>query len=272
MDLCGKCAVVTGAGQGIGRAIAQALADAGMRVVVSDRDAALATKVASEVDGIAVPCDVCDPDQIAQLMARAVDAFGQIDLLCSNAGFAQGEPDSAVSATDEQWQASWDVHVMAHVRAVRLVLPGMIDRGQGALINVASAAGLLSQIGDSAYSASKHAAVSLAQSLAIAHGDQGITVSVVCPLYVATPLLGYADDAPDGMPNDRVIRPGDVAQALMAGLAAGRFLILPHPEAGIFAQRRAEDMDRWIDGMRTLRREICDADVPVNLKDLHRRI
>ncbi len=272
MDLAGKTAVVTGAGQGIGRAICHALAAEGMRVVASDRDADLAQKVAAEIGGLAVPCDVTVPEQIEALVARARAAFGRIDLLCSNAGFATGEPESAVSASDAQWQASWDVHVMAHVRATRLVLPEMIARGEGCLINVASAAGLLCQIGDAAYSASKHAAVSLAQSLAITHADQGIHVSLVCPLYVATPLLGYDDDAPEGMPNDRVIGSREVAVALIEGLHAGRFLILPHPEAQDFARRRAADMDRWIEGMRALRRDIWKDGAPASLQDLHRLI
>lgn len=273
MALRGKTAVVTGAGQGIGRAISHALAREGMRVVVSDLDHALCDKVAAEVAGLAVPCDVRDPAQIAALVARAEAAFGPVDLLCSNAGFAKGDPDTAVSAPDAQWQDSWDVHVMAHVRAARLVLPGMIARGHGALVNVASAAGLLSQINDAAYSATKHAAVSLAQSLAISHGGQGIQVSVVCPLYVATPLLGYADDDPQGMPHDRIIRPDDVADALIKGLHENRFLILPHPEAGRFAAVRAQDPDAWIKSMQALRRRIL-ADLPAeaSLTELHKRI
>lgn len=273
MDLRGRTAVVTGGGQGIGRAICHGLATAGMRVVVSDLDADLAQRVASRIGGLAVPCDVRDPDQIAALVSAAERTFGPVHLFCSNAGFARGDPDGAASAPDAQWQDCWDVHVMAHVRAVRLVLPGMIERGEGILVNVASAAGLLSQIGDAAYSASKHAAVSLAQSLAISHGEQGVQVAVVCPLYVATPLLGYADDAPQGLPNDRVILPEQVAQALMKGLSERRFLILPHAEAAVFALRRAQDMESWIKGMQDLRRRALSQLEPgSDLADLHRLI
>jgi NAD(P)-dependent dehydrogenase (short-subunit alcohol dehydrogenase family) len=273
MDFVGKTAVVTGAGQGIGRAISHALAAEGMHVIVSDIDPELAEKVAREVTGFAVACDVRVPSQIEHLVLQAEKHFGQIDLLCSNAGFASGDPDTAVSAPDAQWQDSWDVHVMAHVRAARLVLPGMIARKHGALVNVASAAGLLSQIGDAAYSATKHAAVSIAQSLAISHGDQGIQVSVVCPLYVATPLLGYADDAPSGMPNERVIRPEEVAEAVIAGLRENRFLILPHPEAAKFAKVRSENTEGWIKSMQALRRKVL-ADLPTtgDIADLHRLI
>lgn len=270
MDFSGRTAVVTGAGQGIGRSIAQALSARGMRVVVSDIDADLAEAVAQEVGGIALSCDVSDADAIAALVRDAREALGHIDLWCSNAGFAQGDGGTAVTASDAQWQASWDVHVMAHVRACRLILPDMIARGEGWLVNVASAAGLLSQIGDAAYSATKHAAVSLAQSLAITHGRQGIHVSVVCPLYVATPLLGY-DEAAQDRPHDRVILPDDVANALIAGLEEGRFLILPHPEAATLAQRRMADMDRWISGMQELRDRVWDETDP-DLRNLHRRI
>ncbi|MFZ5963629.1 SDR family oxidoreductase [Thalassococcus sp. BH17M4-6] len=273
MALRGKTAVVTGGGQGIGRAICHALSAARMQVVVSDLLPDLASRVANEVGGIAVPCDVSEPEEIAALVSAAEDRFGAINLFCSNAGFAKGDPGGAVSAPDAQWQASWDVHVMAHVRAARLVLPGMIARGEGVLVNVASGAGLLNQIGDAAYSATKHAAVSLAQSLAITHADQGIQVAVVCPLYVATPLLGYDDSAREAVPHDRVLRPEDVAQSLMEGLAEGRFLILPHAEAGEFARRRATDPEGWIRGMQALRRRVmAELGPESDLVDLHKLI
>ncbi|CUH79609.1 SDR family oxidoreductase [Tropicibacter naphthalenivorans] len=267
-----RTAIVTGGGQGIGRAIARALAGQGVRVCVVDLDLGNAHTVASEIGGAALACDLRDPAGIETMIAAAEAALGEIDMLVSNAGFAGGAVEGPTSAPDAQWQDSWDLHVMAHLRASRLVLPGMIARGRGWLVNVASAAGLLSQIGDAPYSATKHAAVSLAQSLAIEHGDQGIHVSVVCPLYVATPLLGYDIDAPEGLPNDRVLTAKDVADALMDGLHKDRFLILPHPEAAIFARRRAEDMDRWIAGMRRLRREAFADGVPQTLADLHRKI
>ncbi|MEC3860689.1 SDR family oxidoreductase [Mesobacterium sp. TK19101] len=273
MRIDGQIAVVTGGGQGIGRAICRALAANGARVMVSDLDPAAAARVAAEIGGAAQVCDVTDPDQIAALVKATEDQLGPVDIWISNAGFARGEPGGAASASDAHWQASWDVHVMAHLRAARLLIPGMQARGHGALVNVASAAGLLCQIGDAAYSATKHAAVSLAQSLAITHGDKGIHVAVVCPLFVATPLLGYDDDAPENTPNDRVILPADVAQALIDGLEQDRFLILPHPEAGAYFQRRAADTDRWIKGMSALRRTVDnavgDAD---DLTAIHRHI
>ncbi|MBV2359449.1 SDR family oxidoreductase [Thalassococcus sp. CAU 1522] len=268
----GKTAIVTGAGQGIGKAIARRLAGQGMKVVVADIDPVSAQKVADEIGGLAVSGDLRRADAVDALVATARARYGRIDMLVSNAGFARGDGGHAAAAPDELWQDSWDLHVMAHVRAARLLLPEMIERGSGWLVNIASAAGLLSQIEDAAYSATKHAAVSLAQSLAISHGDQGIRVSVVCPQYVATPLLGYADGAPQGRPHDRVILPDDVAGALMDGLAENRFLILPHPEVAGYMRLRGVDMEAWIKAMRKLRKAALADGVPDNLSQLHRRI
>ncbi len=271
MQVAGQITVATGAGQGIGRALAIAMAQAGATVVVTDSDMAKAQAVATEIGALAIRCDVSKLDEIERLVSDVQHRFGRIDIWVSNAGFANGEPDGPTSASDEHWERSWNIHVMAHLRATRLVLPDMIARRSGALINVASAAGLLSQIGDAAYSATKHAAVSLAQSLAIAHSDQGIHVSVVCPLFVATPLLGYDDKKPVDRPNDRVLLPQDVAMAILEGLKNEQFLILPHPEAGTYFLRRAQDMDRWIAGMTQLRQTMDETLTEAALKDLHRR-
>ncbi|MHA6324465.1 SDR family NAD(P)-dependent oxidoreductase [Roseivivax sp. CAU 1753] len=268
MDVAGRIALVTGAGQGIGRALATALADAGARIVAVDIDASSAAEVARTCGGLGIGCDMTNPDAVSEMIARAQAWQGRIDILVSNAGMAKGEPDGPTSADDAHWQRSFDLHVMAHLRAARLLLPGMVARGDGALINVASAAGLLTQIGDAAYSATKHAAVSLAQSLAIEHGHQGIHVSVVCPLYVATPLLGYAEG--DMPANARVLSSEEVAQSTLQGISEGRFLILPHQEASDFFIRRANDPERWLDGMQRLRAKIM-ADGPSDISDLHRR-
>ncbi|MGP6088663.1 SDR family NAD(P)-dependent oxidoreductase [Antarctobacter jejuensis] len=265
----GKRVLLTGAAQGIGRALANALHQEGARLAVSDMDADLLSDVDAEVH---VTADLRDPEQVQKFVADARQALGGVDILISNAGFTRGAVDGPCSVSDEQWQDSWDVHVMAHLRAARLVLPEMLNRGEGRLVNIASAAGLLSQIGDAPYSASKHAAVSLAQSLAIEHGDQGIRVSVVCPLYVATPLLGYAEGAPQDRPHDRVLTADEVAATIIEGLRRDRFLILPHPEAEVHFQRRAADMDRWIEGMQRLRRKAFEDGPPQTLADLHRRI
>ncbi len=251
MDFDGTTAIVTGAGQGIGAAVARLLSAKDARVLVSDLSAEHADCVAREIGGIAHHGDLSDLSVVEDMVSAAERAFGHVDILVSSAGFALGEPDGPTSQTDAHWQKSWDLHVMAHLRAARLLLPSMIARRSGTLVNIASAAGLVSQIGDAAYSATKHAAVSLAQSLAIEHGVDGIQVSVVCPLYVATPLLGYTD-ADKELPTG-VITPEDVAQATLGGIAQGQFLILPHPEAQTYFVQRASDTDRWITGMQRLR-------------------
>ena len=229
-----------------------------------------AMPVARACGGLGLQCDVTDSTALAAMIDAARDWQGRIDILVSNAGMARGEPDGPTSAPDAHWQASFELHVMAHLRAARLLLPEMCARGEGGLVNVASAAGLLTQIGDAAYSATKHAAVSLAQSLAIEHGHQGIRVSVVCPLYVATPLLGYGPDDPPA--HDRVLTPDAVATRIMAGLAEDRFLILPHEEAGTYFARRASDPERWIEGMRRLRERVLSDDTPPDIVSLHRRL
>lgn len=270
MPFDGAHVIVTGAGQGIGAALARALAARGARVLVSDLVPALAQRVADEIGGVPHHGDLCDPEVIKEMIDCAQDAFGHVDMLFSNAGFALGEPDGPVSQPDGHWQKSWDLHVMAHLRAARLLLPQMVARESGVLVNVASAAGLLSQIGDAAYSATKHAAVSLAQSLAIDHAHQGVQVSVVCPLYVATPLLGYEDH--EGERPAGVMAPETVAQATLQGVEHGQFLILPHPEAQTFFLQRASDTDRWISGMQRLRARVMDQADGTDPAAIHRFI
>lgn len=270
MQFDGASAIVTGAGQGIGAALARAMAAEGVRVLVSDLSQENAHRVAEEIGGVSHHGDLCDPSVIAAMVGLANDRFGKVDMLVSNAGFALGEPDGPTSQMDAHWQTSWDLHVMAHLRASRLMLPQMVARRSGVLVNVASAAGVLSQIGDAAYSATKHAAVSLAQSLAIEHGRDGIQVSVVCPLYVATPLLGYDESSPNRPAG--VISPQDVAKATLDGVKAGRFMIFPHPEAQTFFAQRAADTDRWIAGMQRLRERVSEQTDGTDPASLHRFI
>ncbi|MDA7423421.1 SDR family NAD(P)-dependent oxidoreductase [Thalassococcus lentus] len=272
MSFAGKTAFVTGAGQGIGQALVRQLAKRGVQVCVVDLDSVSAENTASEIGGISLTCDVSKASELESAIETAREKLGQIDMVISNAGFAHGALDGPASADDQQWQMSWDVHVMAHLRACRAVLPEMLERGEGWLISVASAAGLLSQIGDAPYSATKHAAVSLAQSLAIEHGHQGIRVSTVCPLYVATPLLGYDADQPNDRPNDRVLTAAEVAATIVQGIEEERFMILPHPEAAAHFQRRAADTDRWIKGMQRLRGDAFESGNPQHFVDLHRLI
>ena len=270
MNVNDKTVVVTGGARGIGKALAIRFAKEGARVVVSDLKEETARRVAEPIEGLAVACDVSKESAVQNLVARAEDRFGPIDLFCSNAGVFFGEPDLATSAGNDHWQTCWDIHVMAHVYAARAVLPGMIERGGGYLLNMASAAGLLSQIGDAAYSATKHAAVGFAESLAITHGDDGIKVSVICPQFVATRMLGYAEeDRSEDVPG--VIGPDRVADSVIEGLAEERFLILPHPEVEKYRHHKG-DYDRWIGGMRRLRGKILDATGSTRLEDMHKLV
>ncbi|KIN65728.1 Oxidoreductase, short chain dehydrogenase/reductase family [Sulfitobacter noctilucae] len=268
MKFEGSSVVITGAGSGIGAALARRAAKAGAKVCVSDLDAAKAKAVADEIGGIAVACDVRDEAQVQALIAQASEALGDVDIYVSNAGLGRGDPSHAASQSNADWTLNWQVHVMSHVYAARALLPMMMERGSGHLVNVASAAGLLSQIGDAAYSATKHAAVSFAESLAISHGGDGIGVSVVCPQYVATPLLGLSDeDAREGL-----LTADDVAEAILLGVEANQFLILSHPQVQGYAIHRAKDHDRWITGMQMLRGKALDTFGAVDVANFYKLV
>ena len=252
--------VVTGAGSGIGEAIARAAHAAGARhVVVADLNGTEAARVANDIGGTAVEIDVRDEAAIVRMVDATLDAHGPIDLFVSNAGFvtAAGLEDSNAAI-----QTMWEVHCMAHIYAARAVLPSMIARGEGYLLNTASAAGLLTQIGSMAYSMTKAAAISLAEWLAISHHHQGIRVSVLCPQAVATNIVRNSPDhrgpvaEADGSlaggvaSGDGVLDPNDVAAMCLAAIREERFLVLPHPEVATYVERKATDRDRWLAGMR----------------------
>ena len=262
-------AVVTGGGHGIGRALCRRLAQDDVTVVVADLEPDAAANVAAEIDGIAQVIDVSNESDLQAMVDTVEKDVGPIDLFVSNAGVGFGDADGNAASraggmipVDDRWEACWNINVMAHVYAARALLPRMIGRGGGYLVNVASAAGLLSQIGDAAYSATKHAAVAFAESLAITHGDQGIKVSVVCPQAVATRMIGFQDDAGSGDGGfggndvDGILSPDRVADDIVAGIRAGRFLVLPHPQVSTYFQRKAADHDRWIAGMQRFRRKL----------------
>ena len=251
-----KVIVVTGGANGIGRALCRRFAAEGARgVVVSDIDFDAARKVADEINGLAVKTDVASEADVIALVAKAKEAFGPIDLFCSNAGIG-GVPGFEEVSNDD-WRRIWEINVMAHIYAARAVLPQMIERGSGYLLNTASAAGLLSQPGDAPYSVTKHAAVALAEWLAITYADTGIRVSCLCPMAVDTPMIGATGDGP-GARGDRaaavrgILSAEEVADAVVEGLRDERFLILPHPEVAAYEVRRASDHDRWLAGMRRL--------------------
>jgi NAD(P)-dependent dehydrogenase (short-subunit alcohol dehydrogenase family) len=271
MDLKDKVAVVTGGARGIGAALVQRFAADGAHVVVADLDEAVAARVAAPLGGLGVGCDVTSEADVQALVQRAEAWFGPIDLFCSNAGICLDEPDHAASAGNDAWQLCWDVHVMAHVYAARAVLPGMIERGNGYLLQMASAAGLLSQIGNAAYSATKHAAVGFAESVAITHGRDGIKVSVICPQYVATPMLGYGDRVAEAE-QPGVLTPKQVADAVAEEVERETFLILPHPDVAKFIQFKSSDYDRWLGSMRKLRGRIVDEVGSTELAKMHKLV
>ncbi len=270
MKFSGSAVIITGAGSGIGAALARSAAGMGAKVCVSDLDFDKATAVATEIGGIAVACDVRDESAVQNLIQQAEQAQGPTDIFVSNAGLGQGDPTHAASAPDAVWMLNWQVHVMAHVYAARALLPAMTARRSGHLVNVASAAGLLNQIGDAAYSATKHAAVSFAESLAISHGEDGINVSVVCPQYVATPLIGLSDA--DAATHASLLTAHDVAQAIVEGVESDRFLILSHPVVKDYCLHRAQDHDRWITGMQMLRAKAQDAFGEVSAETLYKLV
>lgn len=253
MEIAGRIAVVTGGGGGIGSAVARRwVADGARAVVVADRDGDAARRVAEGIGATSAELDVTDETAVVSLVERVEQEIGPIDVFFSNAGAAVG---GGVEAPNDAWQGQWELHVMAHVYAARAVLPAMTARQEGYLIHTASAAGLLAAIGSAPYSVTKAACIKLAETIAIAHGDDGIGVSVLCPQGVNTAMAPrqLGDGATDG-----IVEPDYVAGVVTEAMREGRFLILPHPEVQTYVERKAADPDRWLKGMRKLRRRSLD--------------
>ncbi|MGE0441173.1 MAG: SDR family oxidoreductase [Gemmatimonadales bacterium] len=248
MNFAGRVAVVTGGAGGIGRAIALRLAREGAQVVVADRDLAAAEDTAARAGGVAFRTDVSRPADLVALVAHVEQRVGPIDLFCSNAGTAAA---GGAELPDEEWQRVLEVNLMAHVRAARVVVPDMLRRGQGHWVVVASAAGLLTQVGSAPYAVSKAGAVAFAEWLAITYGGRGLKVTCVCPQGVRTPMLA-ADPRIAALLEPAAIEPEAVADAVIAGLRSGEFLVLPHPEVAEFVRRKADDRDRWIRGVQRI--------------------
>jgi len=250
MQIKDRIVVVTGAASGIGKALAQRFAREGARLVVcSDINGPGATATAEEVGGIAFTTNVAKEEDISGMIEAVEEGHGPIDLFCSNAGIGVG---GGAETPDAAWQRIWDINVMAHVWAARHVVPRMIANGGGYLVNTASAAGLLSQIGSAPYAVTKHAAVGLAEWLALTYGDDGIKVSVLCPQAVRTNMTA---GNPDGVASiDGMMEPETVAESVVQALAAEDFLILPHPEVLTYMRNKTADYNRWIGGMRKLNR------------------
>ena len=250
MQIAGKVVIVTGGANGIGRALCHKFAQEGAKaVIVSDIDVHGAEQVADEIKSVAIPANVGQEREVARLVETVTRDFGRVDLLCSNAGIgvAGGE-----EAPDADWERSWQINVMSHVFAARAVLPQMLERKDGYLLQTVSAAGLLTQIGSAPYAVTKHAALSFAEWLSITYGDRGIKVSALCPQGVRTNMLRRADFAGGAFLLDTAIEPEQVAEDVVKGLAEEKFLILPHPEVAKYFQNKANDYDRWIRGLRKL--------------------
>jgi NAD(P)-dependent dehydrogenase (short-subunit alcohol dehydrogenase family) len=256
MKVDGKVVVVTGAAAGIGKALCHAFSRAGASTVVAaDRNEAGAKAVAAEIGGLVFACDVSREGDLFEMISNVETKHGPIGLFCSNAGVAMGfdlASENVASAPDGIWEHSWQVNVMAHVYAARALVPRMRARGGGYFLNTVSAAGLLSQIGGAAYATTKHAAIGFAECLAIAHRDHGIKVSVLCPQGVDTGMLRGLPKGPQS--NDGVLSADDVAKAVLDGLDAESFLILPHAEIAQYMRNKVNDYDRWIGGMTKLQR------------------
>jgi NAD(P)-dependent dehydrogenase (short-subunit alcohol dehydrogenase family) len=244
-----KVVVVTGGANGIGRALCHRFAAQGAKVVVADLQADAAATVAREVGAIAIPADLSIEADVVRLVNQTITDVGAIDLFCSNAGIGTK---GGIEATDQTWEQSWRINVMAHVYAAKAVLPGMLERRDGYLLQTVSAAGLLTQLGSAPYAVTKHAALAFAEWLAITFGDRGIKVSALCPQGVRTGMLRRAEFGGGSFLLDTALPPEQVADAVVQGLASERFLILPHPEVAEYFQRKAADYERWLRGMRRL--------------------
>jgi NAD(P)-dependent dehydrogenase (short-subunit alcohol dehydrogenase family) len=249
MKLKDKIAVVTGGANGIGRAMASRFVNEGAKtVMIADLDAAHSQAVAKDIGAESMRVDVSREEDIVCLVGRTEKQFGPIDLFCSNAGISVA---GGFEASNTDWQRIWEINLMAHVYAARAVVPAMIARGGGYLLNTASAAGLLNQIGSAPYGVTKHAAVGFAEYLAISYGSRGIKVSVLCPQAVRTNMTGgLVNGGVAGV--DGMLEPQEVADCVIRTLDEERFLVLPHPTVLTYMQRKTSDYDRWLNGMRRL--------------------
>jgi NAD(P)-dependent dehydrogenase (short-subunit alcohol dehydrogenase family) len=256
-DPKGQVAVVTGGASGIGLALCRALAAAGATVVVADRQGA--ADAAAEVGGKGVHCDVTVEADVVSLVDGTIDVHGRVDLFCANAGIFFGEPVDdplatvGAEATDEAWDLMWRVNTLSHVFAARALLPHWLERGEGRLLVTASAAGLLTTVGNAPYTVTKHGAVAFAEWLSITYGDRGVTVTCLCPEGVRTPML---DALPGNFLEPGALDADVVAGAALDGVREGRFLVMPHPHTAEYVARKAADHERWLAGMRKLQRSL----------------
>jgi NAD(P)-dependent dehydrogenase (short-subunit alcohol dehydrogenase family) len=254
MELKDKVVVITGGSGGIGKAMAKAFLNEGAAgIMLADLDAAAVAQAAADIGCNGMACDVTDEAQVTALVAATEDQYGQVDVFCSNAG--AGGNGLLTDAANEVWQQQWELHVMSHLYAARAVLPGMIERGEGYLLNTASAAGLLAALGSGPYTVTKAAAVKFAEFLSITHGDDGIKVSVLCPQGVNTAMAprSLGDGQTDG-----IIEASALAQTVVETMREERFHVLPHPEVEEYVRRKGDNVDRWLLGMQRLRKRTLE--------------
>jgi NAD(P)-dependent dehydrogenase (short-subunit alcohol dehydrogenase family) len=245
--------VITGGGGGIGRALARRFAADGARVVVADLAGDAVAEVAAEVGGTAYVGDVASEAGVTDLIASARATLGEIDVYCANAGIA---PFGGEQSTEDDWARTWDVNVMAHVRAARQLLPAWLERGKGHFVATASAAGVLTTLGSAPYSVTKHGALAFAEWLSATYRHRGITVQAICPQGVRTAMLESSGPRGELIMGASAIEPEQVSDALFEAIDEGRFLVLPHPEVAEYYAMRATQTDRWLGGMNKLQRKI----------------
>jgi NAD(P)-dependent dehydrogenase (short-subunit alcohol dehydrogenase family) len=257
MEVADRIVVVTGAARGIGRALARRFATAGAEaVVVVDADGDGASTLAREIGGKAIQCDMSREEEVAHMVTEVHTANGRIDIFCSNAGIAVG---GGPEASTSDWQRIWEVNMMAHVFVARHVLPRMLDRKEGYLLGTVSAAGLLNHVFAAPYGVTKAAALSFFEWLSIAHGDEGIRVSCLCPQGVKTDMFAAERRVGLDFLTAGALEPEQVAEVVIEGIRREKFLILPHPEVAEYFNRKAQDYDRWLRGMRRLRTNLLAA-------------
>jgi NAD(P)-dependent dehydrogenase (short-subunit alcohol dehydrogenase family) len=264
VQIQGQGVGVTGAGRGIGRAIAGRMAAQGAEVVVNDLDSEAVDRVAEEIGGYAVPGDAATEDGVTALLAAARERLGTVDVYFANAGVDVGR---GLDSAEQDWARAFEVNVMAHVRAARELVPAWLTSGGGRFVVTASAAGLLTMLGGAPYSVTKHAAVAFAEWLSATYGHRGVTVQVICPQGVRTRMLDGAGPLQEILSHDTALEPEQVADTVWHALQDDRFLILPHPEVADYYALRASDTERWLAGMRKLQRRLDAAQAPPDSAD-----
>ncbi len=258
MDIRDKVILVTGGANGIGRGLCERFhRDGAKTVVVTDIDIEKARIVADSVGGVAYELDVADAVQVQSVVADALAKFGRVDLVCSNAGI--GGDEGCLEVANESWQRIYEINVLSHVYLARAVFPSMIERGGGAFMITASAAGLLTLPTAAPYAVTKHGAVALAEYISFAYRDQGIETFCLCPQGVKTDLIATPEGEPESFLMAEAITVEECAEAVVRGLESGKFLILPHPEVGGYIVNKATDYDRWLGHVTKMRREILAA-------------